>query len=236
MAIHLGDCPRCKAKHTTFDVWAACVQSDADIDGIDHQYLIEAFLQCRHCDGTSIVQCITFKESVVESLHRITDLWPYLERDDVSVIKFLTLADVNAEQAPQHLPKKIEAVFVEGSKCIATGCYNAAGAMFRLCLDLASKTLLPPDSSNEITSRQRKYLADRMDWLFEQKHWPESLRELATCIRHDGNDGAHDGDLGADEAHDLLEFTSLMLEKIYTEPEKIRISQKRRQERKQTVN
>ncbi|PSS68757.1 hypothetical protein AYI85_12865 [Shewanella algae] len=72
-----------------------------------------------------------------------------------------------------------------------------------------------------------------MDWLFDNNRWPSSLRELAVCIRQDGNDGAHDGDLGEDEAEDLLDFTNLFLEEIYTGPEKIRLSQERRRIRKE---
>lgn len=232
MAIHLGDCPRCKAKHTTFDVWHACVQSE-DFDDVGYHYLIEAFLQCRHCHGTSIIQCITYNDEAVKSLHRISDVWPYLEWSGIAVRKFLTLADIQVSSPPEYLPQNIHDAFVEGARCYAAGCYNAAGAMFRLSLDLASKSLLPADDSEiTINSRQKNYLADRLEWLFDNKHWPASLKDMVTCIRQDGNDGAHDGELGEDEAFDIMDFSFKLLEKIYTEPERIRISQERRASRK----
>lgn len=230
MAIHVADCPRCKARNITFDVLSASIWQEEYFQGRE-VYLIECSLRCRNCHGTSVIQCSTYESNIAQSLD---DLIALTQRIDqyLSVSRFLNLTDVSAEPPPEHLPSNIKAIVVEGSKCFSVGCYNAAGAMFRLCLDLASKTLLPPDGSDGITPRQRKYLADRMDWLFDNKHWPESLRDLATCIRQDGNDGAHDGDLGADEAEDLQEFTFLILEKIYTEPARIRLSQERRQRRK----
>jgi hypothetical protein len=44
-----------------------------------------------------------------------------------------------------------------------------------------------------------------------------------------GNDGAHQGTLTKEEAYDLLDFTTALLERVFTEPEKIKLAEERRQ-------
>jgi hypothetical protein len=62
---------------------------------------------------------------------------------------------------------------------------------------------------------------------------PESLRDLSTCVREDGNDGAHTGTLSKEDAEDLLDFTKILLERIYTEPERVRQASERRTRRRE---
>jgi Domain of unknown function (DUF4145) len=97
---------------------------------------------------------------------------------------------------PEHLPADIEAAFKEGAACMAIQCYNAGGTMFRLCLDLASKALLP-DPSNTAGPQpdrfQRRNLGPRLAWLFDNGLLPADLRTLASSVKDDGNDSAHAG-------------------------------------------
>jgi hypothetical protein len=44
-----------------------------------------------------------------------------------------------------HLPANIENAFSEGAGCLSIECFNAAATMFRLCVDLATRPLLPVD-------------------------------------------------------------------------------------------
>lgn len=64
------------------------------------------------------------------------------------------------------------------------------------------------------------------------RHQLRYLRELSLCIKEDGNDGAHAGSLTKDDAEDLLDFTFALLERIYTEPERLRLAQERRNARR----
>lgn len=57
---------------------------------------------------------------------------------------YIWLKDRSAQPPPEHLPKELEEVFNEGARCLTVGGYNAAGTMFRLCVDLATKERLPP--------------------------------------------------------------------------------------------
>jgi Domain of unknown function (DUF4145) len=61
---------------------------------------------------------------------------------------------------------------------------------------------------------------------------PPELRDLAACVREDGNDGAHQGTLTKADAEDLLDFTTELLERIYTEPRRLKIAQARRDARR----
>ena len=117
---------------------------------------------------------------------------------------------------PEFLPETINKVFKEGASCLSISCWNAAGTMFRQCLDIATKSLIPEDGVENLKSSQRNNLGPRIKWLIEEKRIPKELEELATCIRQDGNDGAHDGTLGETDAMDLLDFTVHLLECLYT--------------------
>ncbi|ATE67123.1 DUF4145 domain-containing protein [Rhizorhabdus dicambivorans] len=106
--------------------------------------------------------------------------------------------------------------------------------MFRLCVDLATKGFLPEreeDIAAPPNRNEREKLAFRLQWLFRHHLIPADLEELAACIREDGNDGAHEGNLTQAEAEDLLDFTIVLLERIYTEPGRVAAARQRRLER-----
>jgi hypothetical protein len=53
---------------------------------------------------------------------------------------------------------------------------------------------------------------------------PEALRDLSSCVKEDGNDGAHAGTLTKEDAEDLLDFTTALLERLYTEPKQLALA------------
>ena len=116
------------------------------------------------------------------------------------------------------------------------GCFNAAGAMFRLVLDLTSKILLPEPEADEHqpNAQQRNILYFRLSWLFDTGKLPTDLRTIADCVRQDGNDAAHDGSLAKMDAEDLLDFTSAMLSRVFSEPARIAAAEARRKARRET--
>ena len=123
----------------------------------------------------------------------------------------------------------------EGATCLAVGCYNAAGTMFRLCVDLATKSMLPTEEAPGLNTKTRRDLGLRLPWLFANGLLPEALKDLSSCIKEDGNDGAHAGNLTEDDASDLLDFSVSLLERIYTEPERLRLAKERRDARRSTT-
>ncbi|RZG42152.1 DUF4145 domain-containing protein [Acinetobacter baumannii] len=75
---------------------------------------------------------------------------------------------------------------------------------------------------------------NRLTWIFNNKILNAGLEELSRCIKDDGNDGAHDGNIGKEEADDLFDFTYELLEQVYTQPERIRLATTRRLERRKS--
>ena len=79
-------------------------------------------------------------------------------------------------------------------------------------------------------------LARRIKWLFDEKQLTQSLKELSTNIRLDGNDAAHEANLKKDDVEAMNDFTTLLLEEIYTNPKKIELAEDRRKIRGPTVS
>lgn len=104
--------------------------------------------------------------------------------------------------------------------------------MLRLCVDLATRPLLPNENTPSLNAKIRRDLGLRLPWLFENGKLSGDLRELSKCIREDGNDGVHTGLLTKEDAEDLLDFTSTLLERMFTEPGRLRLAQARRDARR----
>jgi hypothetical protein len=139
---------------------------------------------------------------------------------------------VNFVGQQPHVPKDIADVFVEAATCLSVECWNAAGAMFRLCVDLTTKPMLPTGETPGLNNKIRRDLGLRLSWLFDNNKLPSDLRELSACIHQDGNDAAHTGKLTKIDAEDLLDFTRELLERVYTEPARLKLAAERRANRR----
>ena len=104
--------------------------------------------------------------------------------------------------------------------------------MFRLCVDLTTRPMLPAEDVEGLNARTRRDLGLRLPWLFANNRLPSGLRELSTAIREDGNDGAHQGTLTKEDAEDLLDFTVALLQRVFTEPKQLELATKRREKRR----
>jgi len=228
MAELVADCPRCGAKEITFDLTA---QLPLYIQ-YKWQYWYEVFCICRRCKRSTIFvlsqRDINDKNKVSKGLLELK----MAINNYMRVEGFISLKDFVSVKPPEFIPTNIEAVFKEGTACLAIGCFNAAGTMFRLCIDLATKPMLPEGEIDGLNSKVRRDLGLRLPWLFNNSILPESLRELSSCVKDDGNDGAHEGTLKKEEAEDLLDFTFAIIERIYTEPKRIQLAKERREARR----
>ncbi|WP_020674490.1 DUF4145 domain-containing protein [Geopsychrobacter electrodiphilus] len=224
----VATCPRCKAKEITFDLLT-------DIPlyvKYKWQYWFEAFCVCRACNRSTIF--VLSQRDINDKVEIKNGLSSYSRAVNqiVKIEGHISLKDIAAEQPPEHLPKQIEAAFREGAACMAIACHNAAATMFRLCIDLATKDMLPVEEVEGLNRSTRRNLGLRLPWLFDNGLLPEALRELSTCIKDNGNDGAHDGTLGEEDAADILDFTFVLLERIYTEQKRIELAKERRNARR----
>jgi hypothetical protein len=230
MAELVANCPRCAVSKTTFDL----LQSTVVNIQYNWQSWHEAFCICRHCHKSTVF-VLTDVSSRAADIVQVKGLnmlkGPVNEL--VTVETYVSAKDSSPIAPPEHLPEDMRAVFAEGSACLAIGCNNAAGTMFRLCIDKATQAMLPEENSNGLNSSTRRSLGLRLAWLLNNGVLPEALRELASCIKDDGNDGAHEGSLAKEDAEDLLDFTFVLLERIYTEPARLRIASARRVSRRE---
>lgn len=237
MSTFVFDCPNCAAKNSTFDV-----------EGFSPQPIFPQFLKwslfsvCRSCKVSCNISTVLDGKvaSHLQSTHRNIPaiqgaINKHLQSDEgVSFFNSFTYSPIlpNTVVSPEYIPAEIEAIFNEAAKCLSIGCYNAAGAMFRLCLDITTKYLIEQNKHLNPSSNDNRSIHSRLTWIFNNNVLPRGLEDLSRCIKDDGNDAAHDGNLGNIEAEDLLDFTNALLEQVYTQPEKVRIARERRQERR----
>ena len=232
MAEIITDCSRCHTKSITFDVLGKNYLSI----NYHWQKWYEIFSVCRNCGRASIF--IVFYK--LDSDYTLVDKIGLLKLDQslnnfFEIKRLVTIKDLGTRKAPEHVPENIKLAFEEGASCISIDCWNAAASMFRLCLDLATKSMLPEADTNELNKEIRKSLGLRLEWLFKSNKLPPELKDLSRCIKDDGNDGVHDGNLKKEDAEDLMDFTIAMLERLYTQPEKIRLAGERRKQRRPEV-
>lgn len=230
MTTLVANCPRCDKKHITFDVKGFVVLNEKEYGW---RHFAEAFCLCRHCGRTT-----TFRVAQLKPEHAVIFAHGQWQNDHkslnsfVDVERFISLRDRSVHSPPEHVPPEIASAFEQGATCISVECWDAAGAMFRKGLDLATAPLLPSDEADGPNSKTRRDLGLRLPWLFNNGKLSADLKGLANCIREDGNDAAHSQTLSEEDALDLLEFTRALLERLYTEPGKLRAAETRREERR----
>ena len=228
----VADCSRCGSRKITFDL------TQQNFLGIRHRWqrMYEAFCICRNCRKSTIFVLAEESGSDWEKFEKSG-----LSNLSVAVNRFMRIEGIVSKKdeastlPPEHLPESVEAAFREGAICLAVGCFNAAGTMFRLCVDLSTRSLLPAVEVAGLNTKVRRDLGLRLPWLFANNLLPEALHDLSACIKEDGNDGAHAGTLGKADAEDMLDFTSALLERLYTEPENLRLARVRREDRRKVV-
>lgn len=223
------DCPRCGANKITFDLLAATMV------GVQYnwQRWYEAFCVCRHCAKSTIFVLADRGIDEQKAINKFSlEKLPSAANDYVRIERYISVRDRPSVPPPEHIPESILSVFAEGATCLSVGCFNAAGTMFRLCVDLSTSGLLPEQDINGLNGKIRRSLGLRLTWLLDQRLLPEALRDLSHCIKEDGNDGAHAGTLNKADAEDLLDFTTALLERLYTEPRRLELANARRAARR----
>jgi len=228
MATIVGNCPRCGAQHTTFDV----TEANYMFTQYNWQNWFECFSVCRNCHRATIF-VISGDANGDENFRKKHPREIAISlTDGFKIERFVSLRDHATHHPPDHVPDEIKAVFEEAATSLAVQCWNAAGAMFRLCIDLVSITMLPTEDVPGLNSKTRRDLGLRLPWLFDNGKLPDDLRALSACIQQDGNDAAHRGTLTREDAEDLLDFTTELLERVFAEPARLQLAAERRASRR----
>ena len=225
----VANCPRCGAKEMTFDL----LRQIPTVITYDWKHHCEAFCLCRACRRSTVFE-LSQKDYGKEDQFSKLASYPAAVNRIADIEGYICLKDIASKKPPDHLPPNVDSAFREGAACLSIGCHNAAGTMFRLCIDLATRPMLPEEEVEGLNAKTRRDLGLRLPWLFDNGRLPEALRDLSSCIKDDGNDGAHQGTLTGDEARDILDFTFVLLERIFTEPKRLELARERREARRAT--
>ncbi len=223
----VANCPRCGASKTSFDALGA------NLYRWQHgwQRWYELFARCRHCNRATI---FVIAQRVIDS--EFNDDPAILKMKSINdlfdVEAFISLKENAQHNPPENLPAEIEKAFREGATCLSVECWNAAGTMFRFAIDLATQPLLPDGDLPGLNAKTRRDLGLRLPWLLARSAIPKDLASLATVVKSGGDDGAHIGGLTREDAYDLLDFTALLLERLYTEPERVKRAAERHRQRR----
>jgi len=233
MGLLVADCPRCGSKSITFDVVAQVWLSQ----GSSWQDWYEIFCNCRQCHKPTTFLVVASGMETKERFNSGDGLATYHSgiNEYFTIDRFISIRDISSTPPPEHLPDNIKNAFLEGAACLSIECFNAAATMFRLCVDLATRPLLPtPEDTTkpQPNAKQRRDLGLRLPWLFDNGLLPSEFQELAGCIKEDGNDGAHVGNLTKADAEDLVDFTTRLLDRLVSEPEKLKLAKERRATRR----
>ena len=221
MLIH--DCPRCGTKQITFDILAA-----SNVGTKNGFPAYEAFCCCRSCNGSSIF-LVTIRNDALYGIEHVLKHKSSLNNvlNDTELVKIFP----GISAIPKDIPLEISIPFCEALICQAIQAHNAAGCMFRTTVDLVTKKMLEDLQGKNPPKNAKDNLAQRIKLLYDEGLLTHSLKELSTSIRLDGNDAAHEANLEKDDVEAMNDFTTLLLEEIYTNPKKIELAAKRRKER-----
>lgn len=223
----VADCPRCGVKKHTFDVNGVIYTIDEDKKTL----VAETFCSCRACRKGTIFVVSDHSSNMLVQNNQVAVYRGNLNRE-CTIDGFISIVDFYTIAAPKHLPEPVRKAFSEAARAYSVECWNAAACMLRASIDIATKGLLPKENVDGLSDNIRRSLARRLKWLFQSNKLQKDLEGLAACVKDDGNDAAHSTTLGKEDAVDLLEFTVALLERIYTEPQKVRLAEQRRKERR----
>ncbi|CAB3847695.1 hypothetical protein LMG26842_02672 [Achromobacter dolens] len=232
MATLQVDCPRCGAKLMTADV-----PISQEIGSIRGRRAWELLSVCRKCRRGAILRARAIQSTGVIAALTATFV-PHTANGSidafVEVLGPIGTADFVVGEVPEHLPPTVHRAYVEAVTCKVAGCPNAAGAMFRLTMELATKERLAavPSTEAQPNSDVKGNLLKRLAWLFDNGYLPKQMRDLAKVVRENANDAAHDGNLAMEDADDLHDFSEALLYEIYTVPGRIGAINKRRASRR----
>ncbi|MBD8634757.1 DUF4145 domain-containing protein [Stenotrophomonas sp. CFBP 13725] len=200
---HVANCPHCRTENVGMTYVATSVP--------------------RRSDPTVVFRCNSCLNLVCALLKSDSGMYHWIEQsagnlDDVSRVNHARIQHVYPQQerayAPEHVSNAVKRAFLQGEDNAARRQSDAAAAMYRKALDLATKEL--------DAGLAGKNLAPRIDALHKAGKLTQDLKDWAHMIRLDGNHGAHDDEeLTREEIAQLASFTELFLTYTFTLPAQV---------------
>ncbi|WEK56473.1 MAG: DUF4145 domain-containing protein [Candidatus Brevundimonas phytovorans] len=122
--------------------------------------------------------------------------------------------EVTKAAAPAHTPWPVAKRYIEGEEAYKRKSWNAAVAMFRSSLDIATKTMA--DAPEGAT------FFKRLEWLHTNHRITPDMWAWADRVRIEGNEALHDPeDFTEEEAKPLRLFTETFLKYVFELPGEI---------------
>lgn len=113
--------------------------------------------------------------------------------------------------APEHVPLPVAKRFLEGEEAYSRHSWNAAVAMYRSALDIATKALPGVPAGQTFFKR--------LAWLHENHRITPDMKDWADHVRIEGNDALHDEDEYTEaDAKPLRLFTEMFLKYVFELP------------------
>ncbi|WP_454761282.1 DUF4145 domain-containing protein [Caulobacter segnis] len=197
MPVLMINCPHCPINQVAASqAWEGSVR--------DKSYHWYVTLLCGSCGKpiTAMLRANSYpnKPSTIGAANlqdkfEVLDLWP--QRVEFS--------------APNHSPENVARRFLEGEVAFRQRSWNAAVAMYRSALDIATKALdgVPKGLT----------FFKRLQWLHEQHRITPDMKDWADHVRVEGNEALHDPeDFTEEDARPLRLFTEMFLRYIFELP------------------
>lgn len=178
------------------------------IDGLNS----EVFLVCKACGLGSIYR--GQPRAHISNISGALDKGRHFDREPV-------IALPDNPTISDDVPQRIRSLFYQAARCRQLNLCDAAGAMFRKVIDVATKHIFATDDRlSERTPADA--LRVRIKALGELKILENDIVELADVVAVDGNDAAHDMDpYTAEEAEALEDLTLDLLDRLFVRPARV---------------
>ncbi|SNR95310.1 protein of unknown function [Humidesulfovibrio mexicanus] len=202
-------CPHCHTENAAF-------RSVADVVTNDKGNVFTLFLACNHCK-CGVCATVVVSELVNVGGFFVKPAQPHSYDGDIRLSDAYAILNIypskESPSAPGYITENIKRCYLQGIDNLLRNQFDAAGAMFRKALDLATKEL----------EETKGNLVNRIDALATKNKITPAMKDWAHAIRLDGNEAAHDGDpIDKETCETLKSFTELFLMYAFTLPEMLK--------------
>lgn len=209
MAFIITDCVRCPVAHVQHSLIGEKMCDE-------YGYEWELAFACHACKKVSVYSCRLQVNGHSPS--------GYAGQGDVrSVVSRIEAVKIGITEitVSESVPRRVADLFIEANACRQMMRFEAAGAMYRKTVDVATKHIYSNDE--RLTGKSpAQALRVRIKSLGEMKILDNDIVELADVAALDGNDATHDVDpYTMEEAEALEELTFDLLDRLFVRPARL---------------
>lgn len=204
MSLMTLDCPHCPVTNGQFQSVVATLRPRTS-------HVWTTVYVCNACTGAVAAKIEGVTPGKAPSPHE----FPLDPRESGLYVVGPIYPEAKASVAPAHTPDAIARAYLQALSNIRMGNWDAAGAMARKSVEVATKSLL--GLSDVDAARSRTDLNGRINKLEVDRRITPDLKDWAHAIRLDGNRAVH-GEFTEDEAKEIVSFAELFLIYVFQLP------------------